>query len=667
VRLATASENRSAGQNHSVLRASPSGARARCRRWARLLALERPGAPRPRVLPNPPPVGSARRIAVALGLIGAAALGLAASASAAASAAPACAPSTLDTSAALAGGAVTVSPAPGSMDASYLTQISVLGVPAADLADVTVVGSHSGAHSGRLAAYSQRDGASFLPSKPFTQGELVTVHAVLHEGNSSTPFAWRFTVAEVDSVSRSLETPPPPPPPPHPSEYQHFVSRPDLEPPAVAVTVNSGSQAPGDLFLAPYAGPGQYGPMILDGAGSLIWFKPLPAGARAADLRVQEYDGQQVLTWWQDPLVADGQRDAGVVIANSSYRDVGIVRAGNGYQPDLHAFQITPQGTAVFTVYDAIRCNLSAYGGPADGAVADTLFQEIDLKTGLVRFEWHSLDHVALAESYMPVRGAGTATAPWDYFHINAVSAQGGDLLVDSRNTWAAYEVDARGGQIVWRLGGKHSSFALGPGASPAWQHDARQEPDGTISFFDNGGTPKVHSQSRGIVLQLDLQDMTATLVSSFVHPTPLLAASQGDFQPLADGDWFAGWGQEPYFSEFAPDGKVLFDAHLPGAYQSYTVLKFPWSGAPTQPPQLALRSGSHGGTVAYASWNGATAVTQWRLLAGASAHALAPVAAAPTSGFETAIAISSAPRYLAAQALGAQGQVLGTSAIANS
>jgi Arylsulfotransferase (ASST) len=589
-------------------------------------------------------------------------LGVASAGANASPTAPACVPPTLNVSAALAGGRVTVSPGPDSRDASAATQISLLGVPASELSNIVVRGSRSGAHSGRLLAYSQGDGASFLPSRPFSQGEAVTVHAVLRQGASTTPFAWGFTVAEIDAVSRSLETPPPPPPPPNPAELQHFVSRPDLQPPTVTVSVSSGMQALGDIFLAPYAGPGQYGPMILDGAGKLLWFKPIPTGERAADVRVQEYDGQPVLTWWQDPLVADGRHDAGVVIANSAYRDIAIVRAGNGYQPDLHAFEITPQGTALFSVYDAIRCNLSAYGGPADGAVADTLFQEIDLRTGLVRFEWHALDHVALSASYTPARSGGTQTSPWDYFHLNSVSADGTNLLVDSRNTWAAYDVDARSGQIAWRLGGKLSSFAMGPGASPAWQHDAREEPDGTISFFDNGGTPKVHSQSRVIVLALNKQNMTATLVSSFVTPTPLLAASQGDFQPLAGGNWFVGWGQEPFFSEFSPAGRVLFDAHLPALYQSYTALKFPWSGDPTQPPALAVNPRSSGGAVAYASWNGATAVTRWRLLAGASLHALGAIATVPRSGFETAIALSRAPRCFVVQGLDASGRVLGMS-----
>jgi hypothetical protein len=638
-----------------------------------LTRLSRPASP---PSPHPAPrcriaIPRARATVLATGLILAAlAAGVPATRAVARAtpAAPACIPTKLEPSAALAHGAITVSPAPDTRDASHLTQISFLGAPAPDIINVIVIGSRSGPHLGRMLAYSQGDGVSFLPHKPFTEGELVTVHAVLRQGATTTPFAWHFTVADVDYVSHSLETPPSAPSPPKANEFQRFVSRPDLRPPSVAVTTNTGSQAPGDLFLAPYAGPGQYGPMILDGNGRLIWFKALPAGARAADLRVQQYEGQPVLTWWQDPLAAAGRHDAGVVIADSSYRDIAIVRGGNGYQPDLHAFEITPQGTALFTVYDAIRCNLSPYEGPADGALADTLVQEIDLHTGLVRYEWHSLDHVPLTDSYMPVGHNGTPVSPWDWFHINAVSQQNPTdptLLVDSRNTWAAYQIELHTGHIAWTLGGKHSSFAMGAGASPAWQHDVRQDPSGTISFFDNGATPKIHTQSRVLVLALDQQHHIATLLWSFNHPTPLISPSQGDFQPLPDGGWFVGWGQDPYFSELSPTGALLFDGHLPATYQSYTVLEFPWTGTPPQPPRLAVRPHSHG-LLAYASWNGATAVAQWRLLGGPTAHALTPLATVPREGFETTIPLSSAPPYLAVQALDAHGQVLSTSATAH-
>jgi len=596
---------------------------------------------------------------------------------------PSCVPEHLNVSAALAGERVTVSPEPDSMDASATTQISFLGVPAGELADVSVSGSRTGAHAGRLAAYSQGDGASFLPSRPFDDGELVSVHAELREGAKTTPFAWRFTVAVRDTpgstsaavgTGKSTDTAPPP----RPKEYQSFRSRPELRPPDVTVS-SEAKTATGDLFLAPYSGVGQYGPMILGEHGELIWFKPLsPAGTRAADFRVQQYEGEPVLTWWQDPLIADGSSTAGEVIANGAYQDIAVIRAGNGYQPDLHEFLITPQGTGLITVYDAIDCDLSAAGGPRDGAVADTLVQEIDMRTGLVMYEWHSLDHVPLQSSYNSAKPTSRAE-PFDYFHINSVdtggeggSGQSGDLLIDSRNTWAAYDVEEKTGRVRWTLGGRHSSFKEGPGAATAYQHDARRQPDGAITFFDNGATPQVHPQSRAVELTLDEADMTATLTRSYEHRNPLVAGSQGNVQALAGGDWMVGWGQAGYLSEIDGAGQVLFNAHLPPGWESYRTYALPWSGRPASPPAVAAvaASGAHGGATVYASWNGATEVASWNVLAGAASTSLEPVASAAKTGFETAIALarsaSPAPLgagdYVAVQALSAAGAVLATS-----
>jgi hypothetical protein len=601
----------------------------------------------------------------ALALIAVAAILSVASSTGGGHSAPPCAPRTLNASAALAGGALTVSPGPGTRDSSHETQISMLGVPAAEIANLSVTGSRSGRHTGRLLAYSQGDGASFVPDRLFDQGEQVSVRATLLRAGRRLPVSWSFTVAERDSTSRSLESPPPPPPPPPKyDELQHFVSRPDLRPPTVTVS-RGPSRAPGYVFLAPYAGPGQYGPMILDGAGRLVWFKPIPKGERAADLRVQRYEGRPVLTWWQEPYVSGGRRDGAVVIADTSYRTIKVVRAGNGYEPDLHAFQITPRSTALFTVFDAVRCNLSRYHGPADGAVADTVLQEVDLKTGLVRYEWHALDHVSMSDSYVPMEKNGTRVSPWDWFHINVVAEQAGRLLVDSRNTWAAYFIDSSTGKVVWRLGGKKSSFRMGPGASPAWQHDLRVEGAGAVSFFDNGATPAVHKQSRVIVLRLDPRTMTAKLVSSFAHPKPLVVPSQGDFQPLPNGGWFVGWGQEPYLSEYSATGQLLFDAHMPVKYQSYTAFKYLWSATPaTHPTAVQAPRSSSGVSLVCASWNGSTATAGWRVLGGPYASGLAPLKSVPSTGFETTIAVSAAPPVLVVQALDAKGGVIGAARV---
>jgi hypothetical protein len=590
-------------------------------------------------------------------VVAAAAIAVVAGSSGGAHTGPSCAPRSLNVSAALAGGSLTVSPGPGTRDSSYETQISLLGVPASEIAQVTVTGSRSGSHPGRVLAYSQGDGVSFVPDRFFAQGEQVSVQLTLLRGGRRIPVAWSFTTAERDYPSNSLESPPPPPPPPKAGELQRFRSRPDLLPPVVSVT-RGPSRGPGYIFLAPYAGPGQYGPMILDRAGRLVWFKPIPTGERAADLRVQEYEGRPVLTWWQDPYVSGGRRDGAAVIADASYRTIKVVRAGNGYQPDLHAFQIAPEDTAVFTVFDAVRCNLSHYGGPANGAVADTVLQELDLKTGLVRYEWHAIDHVSMSDSYVPMEKNGTPQSPWDWFHINVAALQGGRLLVDSRNTWGAYFIDPPTGKVTWRLGGKKSSFRMGPGARPAWQHDLRVDPDGTVSFFDNGATPAVHTQSRGIVLRLDTHAMTATLTTSFVHAKPLVSPSQGNFEPLPDGNWFVGWGQEPYLSEYSALGTLVFDAHMPAKYQSYTAFKLPWRGNPSAPPRaVATRRG--GQTLVHISWNGSTATRLWRVLGGSSPTALATLKTAPRMGFETAIGVPGAPSVMMVLALDGRGRVL--------
>jgi hypothetical protein len=591
-------------------------------------------------------------------------LGFAAQAAVAGTIASTCAPATLDNSA-LQDGAVTVSPLPGSRVASPQTQISFLGVPAADLSAVSVVGSQTGAHSGRLAGYSQGDGASFLPSRPFAEGERVTVAAKLRIAGSVKALRDVFAIAHEDPIT----TTPSPSRPGSAAEAQSFHSRPELHPPVVTVTAASPEMAPGYEFLAPYAGPAQAGPMILDQSGGLIWFKPMPANVSATNLQVQAYEGKPVLTWWQGDVSVHGFGLGEDVIADDTYTDIAHVRAGNGLQADLHEFQLTPQGTALITAYDPIVCNLSSVGGATDAGLTDSVFQEIDVKTGLVMYEWTALDHVGIGESYEPASRATTAF-PYDYFHLNSISVnRGGSLLISSRNTWTVYDLNPSSGQIVWRLGGRHSSFKEGPGTGTAWQHDPRELPDGAISLFDNGASPTVHSESRGLVVTLNPQSDTATLTSRFTHTPPLVVESEGSVQALGNGNWFIGWGQEPFFSELNPEGKVLFEAHFPVHERSYRDFSFEWTGTPVHPPAFAFVPASAGGqAVVYASWNGATLVSAWRVLSGPSASSLTAVTQVARTGFETAVPlpVGTPGPYLAVQALGSAGQVLGSSAAAS-
>jgi hypothetical protein len=567
-----------------------------------------------------------------------------------------CEPTQLNRSALIPGTAVAVTPLPGSYTAPPRTQVSLLGAAPHAISAIHVRGSASGTHGGRLIAYAQGDGASFVPAEPFIAGESVSVRGHVRIGSHTHSFSFGFVVAHQDthlysakaSISRNE------------NQIQHFRSRPDIQPPSLVVSATSAQSAPGDIFAAPYSGPGPPGPMIFDEAGNLVWFHPLSRGA-SSNLQVQTYGGQPVLTWWQGRITTQGFGQGEEMIFDSSYRQIGRVHAGNGMKADLHDFHITPQGTALLTAFDPIDCNLSALGGPAGGAVTDTVMQELDLETGLVRREWHSLDHVRMADSYSNANHASEAW-PYDYFHLNSFQQlANGRTLISARNTSALYELSTQTGQLLSSIGGKHSSFRLGAGASTAYQHDATMLANGTISIFDNGAVPKVHSQSRGIVIALGAN--ADTVLAQYEHPSPLSAGSQGNFQPLPNGDAFIGWGERPYFSEFSPTGKLLFDAHMHGTYQSYRAYRFPWAGTPAEAPAIvASAAGASSPVTVYASWNGDTRTASWRLLAGPAANRLAPVASAPRSGFETSITAPAPAAFVQVQALDASGAVLASS-----
>lgn len=556
---------------------------------------------------------------------------------------------------------VSVFPIPGDQVATPQTQIAFRGVAPSRLGRIRVLGSRSGQHAGRLAADSDGDGASFISTRRFSPGETVTVKTSL-DVLGAAGGTFRFVVATPAGEM-------PYPPAQHvgrvPGDVWSFQSRPDLTPAAVKIVAQSGSVGGDDVFLTPQFGPVQNGPEILDPTGRLIWFDPVPSGETATNLQVQQYQGQPVLTWWQGRTVA-GMGIGEDMIYNSSYQPVAAVTGANGLQPDLHDFQLTPRGSALVTAFFPVWWDSSSGGRRTPEVVFDSVVQEIDIPTGLVLFQWDSLDHVSLADSYQPApAGAPGAGNAYDYFHINSIQLDDdGNLLISARNTWAVYKLSHRTGAVLWTLGGKHSSFRMGPGTSFAFEHDVRSvaPDDGLITLFDDGaGLPAVHKQSRGLELALDVRHRTARLDAQWHHSPSLLAEFEGNIQQLSDGDDVIGWGQQPYFTEYDPQGGPVLDARFVGNTSSYRAYMFPWTATPATPPAI-VASNSAQGTTVYASWNGATNVASWQVLAGPSPATMRTVQTVPDSSFETAITVPTAS-YVAVQALDASGHPLAGSA----
>ena len=569
-------------------------------------------------------------------------------------------------------------PFPGTPAALSTTQIKLLGLRDGDVGDLKVEGSESGQHDGSIISLTDDRGLAFVPDEPFSPGETVTVSVRLASGEAAEALgtegakrvAYTFDVAvipqaapssseETDSDAADSDA--------ENSEQadqtydgptQSFVSAPDLTPPVVNVSTSAPASSSGHIFVDSQFAP-QFGPMILDSSGNVVWFEPLSGTDWALDVRAQEYEGNPVLTYWRGQL--DRGHGSGVgVIVDQSYKTVATVEAGEGYRADGHEFLLTPHGTAWMTIYQSKLVDLTSVGGPSAGPVLDCIVQEVDVKTGQVLWEWQALGHVPLSASYSSVPDDG---ADWDYFHINSIQETAdGDVLVSARNTLAVYLISRKTGAILWQLGGRGGSIKMGPGVQFEWQHDARLLPDGTLTVFDNASSPQQKEESRGLVIAIDVPAQTSTLLESYTHSPPLLANSQGNMQSLQGGNWFVGWGDQGQFTEFAPDGTMVFDAAFAKPAQTYRAFKAAWEGHPTQPPSVAVTSASTGDLTVYASWNGATEVASWQVLAGDSPDDLSLVASAVPSGFETSVPVSTALQYIAVRAVDTAGETLGTS-----
>jgi arylsulfotransferase ASST len=450
-----------------------------------------------------------------------------------------------------------------------------------------------------------------------------------------------------------------------------FVSRPDLTPPQVRVRRHGAMGDPRYIFLnAPYSGPGHGGSYILDHHGHFVWFGPNTATNRRMNFCVQTYEDKPVLTWFQGLIVPAGYGKGELVIADSSYKTRHVIRPPHGELADFHDFYVTPEGTALITIYRRHSgIDLTKRRGPKDGHVISGVAQEIDIKTGSLLWEWDSINHVPLADSHFYLfPGQGTKASPYNYFHINSVSPtfdNSGDVLISGRNTWCIYRVKRnKAGTLVWRLNGKRSFFNMGPGSHFYWQHHVREFSGNRITVFDNGAKPVKEKNSRAIILEVDTAQRHVGLKRAYIHPGEvLLAGAMGSAQLLEDGRMFVGWGTEPHFSEFAADGRLLLDGDIAVGAPSYRAFTQAWSGHPTEPPTAAARHRSGGGAVVYASWNGATDVATWRVFAGKSKSALHEAGSGRRSNFETAIAVRHNGPYFAAQAHDANGNALARSA----
>ncbi|MDQ2622167.1 MAG: arylsulfotransferase family protein [Actinomycetota bacterium] len=557
-----------------------------------------------------------------------------------------------------AGAAVTVIPGPTAKNASVWSGVSFRGVRAGKAGPISIRGSRSGRHSATRKRHGDNRGFSLVLKRSFRTSEYVTVKTRLRV-NGASGGTWRFRTENLGGPRSKRVAPRER----KSTGFPGYRTRPNLAPPRMEISTRTDAASKKPLFI----GAKDAGTTIYDADGEPVWIRP----GRTMDFRTQKWRGRPVLTWFEAPTKGSGLKRNMYMIADRSYRIIRRVTPGNGYSADSHEFRMTSRGTAFITSYRTHIRDLRSVGQAKNGRVSDSIAQEIDLKTGRVIWEWHSLDHVPVRHTYAETpRRPGT---PFDYFHINTIAdTPDGNVLITGRSTNAVYKVSRKTGRILWTLGGRASDFRMGKGAAFSWQHDSQLLPGGRISIYDNGHAPVIakpwRNQSRGVILKLDQRRKRATVVNRFFHPARPLASTQGNLQNLGGGRYLVGWGGVPLVSEHDSTGKLLFDARLTGVGSFYRAYRANWQGRPkSKVAVVAQRTSNPGQTRLWISRNGDTATRRWQILAGPSANSLSVVATRARDGFETVTAAPTSARFIKVRGLDSKGKVTGNSAAVRS
>ncbi|KAJ6601119.1 ASST-domain-containing protein [Mycena vulgaris] len=464
-----------------------------------------------------------------------------------------------------------------------------------------------------------------------------------------------------------------------------FVSRPDLDPTAwnISYVAPDAELADGYVFLAPRK-VDPSGLIIFTGDGDLVYLNNDTWLKGAFDFRPQTFNNDQYLTFWAGTASTAGYGKGRVFMMDHDYNVVYNFTATN--QSDFHEFHINADGSALTTAYnpvDGIDTTGKSYG-QSNSYVVDGCFQELNITSGEPTFTFCSLENgISIWDSYVdPSMAPNSTENAWDYCHVNSIEKDAlGNYLLSARHTHTLYYIEGSSGEILWRLGGKNSTFT-GDGTYFSWQHDARWvgETNFTaaeitdantktrrISVYDNAATSWVSesTESRGLLIEINFQNSTATLITPFDAPggQTLLSTSQGNLQLLSDASYttstnvIMGYGQLPVFAEYTSTGTPLrVVSYAADEAQGYRVFKNSWVGTPVTAPDVAIQNNA-----VYVSWNGATEVAQWSLMQGDAMDSWSNVTNVTRAGFETSIALGSA-KVVQLAALDANGAVLAKS-----
>lgn len=323
--------------------------------------------------------------------------------------------------------------------------------------------------------------------------------------------------------------------------------------------------------------------MVLDSAGTPVWFMPVPAGLIDADVLPN-----QTLAWSPDLGPGVGAiPDGAFTLLHLATQTTQSLRTPTP-PLDPHELLQLPNGD-VMLIASPLRSGmdlapLGASMTPASGTIVDCVVQEVSPSGALV-WQWRASDHIAISEStspqLLPIGGHRVA----DVYHCNSIDEDpsGAGVLISVRQASGVYDVSRASGDIEWKLGGGapaeagvlHLTVTGDPEHAFSEQHDARFQPGGRISVYDDHSL--LPGPARGVEYTLDPAAGTARMDWEYANPGGVSAFATGSFRRILGGtDNIIGWGfaAGSGFSEVDRSGRLLMSVTFPNGEFDYRVIK---------------------------------------------------------------------------------------------
>lgn len=316
--------------------------------------------------------------------------------------------------------------------------------------------------------------------------------------------------------------------------------------------------------------------MILDGNGTPVWYERVTPGVMNVDL-LPDGTVSYIAMLGDFPLANQYAVQTLAPWQTGAVQTVGMVT-------DIHELQELPNGDYLVFSYPLLEgVDLTGLAGgiTSVSTLADCVIQEISPAGGLV-WSWRATDHIdPVKESVLPETDVVNGQTVADVFHCNSIDVDAsGNLLVSARHMDAVFYIDKASGTIVWKMGGtaysKDSAQIITVVGDPEgtfnYQHDARFQPNGDVSLFDD------HSNgvgvARGIEYSIDYASGTARPVWQVAAAVNSFA--MGSLRRYPDGSNVIDWGlaAAPAFTEVDDQGNDVLDVGLGGdpAYRTVKV-----------------------------------------------------------------------------------------------